>query len=57
MADVRVIEAIFKSAATGRTVKIALLMAQKQIKRSQKMKRPRVQDPPKVNVEPPHSGA
>jgi glucose-fructose oxidoreductase len=57
LADVRIVEAIFKSAASGRAVRIAPVKAQKQIRRSQKMKRPRVQDPVQVNVEPPHSGA
>ena len=57
LADVRIIEAIFKSAETGRAVKIAPVKAQKQIKRSQKLTRPRVQGSPKVNVEAPHSGA
>lgn len=54
LADVRIIEAIVKSAATGRAVKIAPIKAQKQIKRSQKKTRPRVKNPPKVNVEAPH---
>ena len=39
---------------TGGKVKIGAVKAQKQIKRSQKKTRPRVQNPPKVNVEAPH---
>jgi predicted dehydrogenase len=57
LADARIIEAIFKSAASGRAVKIAPVKSQKQIKRNQKMTRPRVQGSPKVNVEPPQSEA
>jgi glucose-fructose oxidoreductase len=56
LADVRIIEAIFKSAATGRAVKIAPVKPQKQIKPRQKVARPPVGKPPEVHVEAPHSG-
>ena len=56
LADVRIVEAIFKSAASGRAVKLAPVKSQKQIKSSQKIARPQVKDPAEVNVEAPHSG-
>jgi predicted dehydrogenase len=56
LADVRIIEAIFKSAASGRAVKIEPVKNQKQINRRQKMVRPPIGEPPQVNVEAPHSG-
>jgi predicted dehydrogenase len=57
LADVRIIEAIFKSAASGRAVKIAPVKPQKQIRGSQKITRPPVKNPLEVNVEAPHSGS
>jgi predicted dehydrogenase len=56
LADVRIIEAIFKSAASGRAVKIAPVKPQKPIKPGQKITRPPVRKPPEVKVEAPHSG-
>ena len=56
LADVRIIEAIFKSAASGRAVKIAPVKPQNAIKRSQAMTRPSVEEPALVNTEAPHSG-
>ncbi len=56
MADVRIIDAIFKSAATGRAVKIAPVKPQKPIKDAQAMRRPPVSEPSLVNTEAPHSG-
>jgi predicted dehydrogenase len=56
LADVRIVEAIFKSAASGRAVKIAPVKPQKRLKPSQAMTRPPVRKPPKVKVEAPHSG-
>lgn len=45
LADVRIIEGIFKAAATGRAVKIAPVKPQKAIKPSQAIKRPPVPKP------------
>jgi glucose-fructose oxidoreductase len=56
LADVRIIEAIFKSAKSGRVVRIEPVKQQQRPKRSQKMKRPPVKEPALVNSEPPHSG-
>jgi glucose-fructose oxidoreductase len=56
MADVRIIEAIFKSAASGRAVKIAPVKPQKQPKASQAITRPPVREPSLVKTEAPHSG-
>jgi predicted dehydrogenase len=54
MADVRIIEAIFKSAKSGRAVSIAPLEPQKPPKPSQAMKRPPVKKPKLVKAEAPH---
>lgn len=55
-ADVRVIEAIFKSASTGRAVKIEKVRPQKPVRASQAMQRPPVKKPKLVRTEAPHSG-
>lgn len=56
LADVRIIEAIFKSAASGRAVKIAPVKPQKRVKPSQVIKRPPVKKPSLVKTQAPHSG-
>lgn len=56
LADVRIIEAIFKSATSGRAVKIAPVKRQKPVKPSQAIKRPPVRKPSLVRTQPPHSG-
>lgn len=56
LADVRIIEAIFKSAASGRAVKIAPVQAQKPVKPSQAIERPPVKEPTPVKSKPPHTG-
>ena len=56
MADVRIIEAIFKSAKSGRAVKIAPVKPQKRVKRSQAITRPPVKEPTLVKSKSPHSG-
>lgn len=56
LADVRIVEAIFKSAASGRAVKIAPVKGQKRVKPSQAMKRPPVRKAALVKSEAPHSG-
>lgn len=56
LADVRVVEAIFKSAASGRAVKIAPAKRQKRVKPSQAMKRPPVHKTGLVKSKAPHSG-
>jgi len=55
-ADVRIVEAIFKSARTGRAVEIQPVKPQKPPTTSQMMKRPPVKEPALVNTEAPHSG-
>ena len=50
-ADVRIMTAIFKSAESGRAVKIAPVQPQKPIQQSQKTKRPPVTKPALVKVE------
>lgn len=57
LADVRIIEAIFKSAHSGRAVQIDPVKPQKMPSRAQAMKRPPVKEPRLVNTEPPHSGS
>ena len=56
LADVRIIEAIFKSARTGRAVRIQPVKPQKAPKPSQAMKRPPIKQPALVKTEAPHSG-
>ena len=56
LADVRIIEAIFKSAASGRAVKIAPVNAQKRVQTSHAIKRPPVRKAALVKAKPPHSG-
>ncbi len=56
LADIRVIDAIFKSAASGRAVKIAPVKPQKPPKPTQAIKRPPVRKPSLVKAEAPHSG-
>lgn len=56
LADVRIVEAIFRSAASGRAVKIAPVKGQKRVKPSQAIKRPPVRERSLVKSKPPHSG-
>ena len=56
LADVRIVEAIFKSAASGRAVKIAPVEPQQPVKPFQAMKRPPVRKPVLVKTKTPHSG-
>lgn len=56
LADVRIIEAIFESAATGRAVKLAAVKPQKRIRPSQAIFRPPVRKRSLVKVAAPHSG-
>jgi glucose-fructose oxidoreductase len=56
LADVRIIEAIFKSAAAGRAVKIAPVKRQKAVQPSQAIMRPPARKPSLVRVKAPHSG-
>jgi predicted dehydrogenase len=56
LADVRVIDAIFKSAASGRAVKIASTNPQKRIKPSQAIRQPPARKPALVRTQAPHSG-
>lgn len=56
LADVRIVEAIFKSAQSGRAVKIPPVKPQKPPTTSQKMQRPPAKEPALVNTEAPHSG-
>lgn len=56
LADVRIIEAIFKSVATGRTVKIKPVRPQKPPGLSQALKRHPVRKPSLVRTESPHTG-
>ena len=53
LADVRILTAIFKSAASGRAVKITPVQPQKPIKPSQATKRPPVKKPALVKVKAP----
>jgi glucose-fructose oxidoreductase len=55
LADVRIVEAIFKSAKTGRSVKIAPVQPQKPIRTSQAMTLPPVKKPRIVKAHAPHS--
>jgi len=56
LADVRIVEAIFKSAKSGRAVKIEPVTPQKRIRPSQALKRPPVRKPSLVRTAAPHSG-
>ena len=56
LADVRVVEAIFKSASTGRSVRIAPVKPQKTVKSSQALARPPIREPSLVKAKSPHSG-
>jgi glucose-fructose oxidoreductase len=56
LADVRIVEAIFKSAQSGRAVQIKPVKPQMPPKTSRMMQRPKVKEPELVNTEPPHSG-
>lgn len=56
LADVRIVEAIFQSAASGRAVKIAPVRGQKRVQPAQVIKRPPVRKASLVKAEPPHSG-
>lgn len=54
LADIRIVEAIFKSARTGRAVRIAPVKPQKRPTMSQAMKRPPVRKPKVVKAKAPH---
>jgi glucose-fructose oxidoreductase len=54
LADVRIVQAIFKSAKSGRAVPVAPVKPQKPPKPSQAMKRPPVKKPRIVKAEAPH---
>jgi len=56
LADVRIIEAIYESSTTRRSVKLAPVKSQKRVKTSQEMKRPPVRKPRLVRTKAPHSG-
>jgi glucose-fructose oxidoreductase len=56
LADVRIIEAIFKSAKSGRTVDVAPVRPQKPPQPSQVINRPPAQEPALVRASAPHSG-
>lgn len=56
LADIRIVESIFKSAASGRAVKIAPIKSPKLMNPSQAIKRPPVREPKLVKVKPPHKG-
>ncbi len=56
LADVRIVEAIYQSARTGRAVKLAPVKPQKRVKPSQAIKRPPVRKPRLVRTVAPHSG-
>lgn len=56
LADVRIIEAIFKSANHGRAVKVVPVTLPKRPKSSQTIVRPPVRKPPLIETEAPHSG-
>lgn len=56
LADVRIIEALFQSASSGRAVKIAPASGQKRVRPSQAIKRPPVRERSLVKSAPPHSG-
>ena len=56
LADVRIVEAIFKAAASGRAVKIAPIKGQKRVRPSQAIERPPVRKAALVKSKPPHSG-
>lgn len=53
LADVRIINALYESARTGRTVKLAALRKNSRPSRKQEISRPAVKEPPLVNVEAP----
>lgn len=55
LADVRIVDAIFKSAASGRAVKITPVKPQKRIDPSQAVQRPTSRTRPLVRTEAPHS--
>lgn len=56
LADLRIIDAVFKSAKTGRAVKIAPLEPQKRIRRAQAIQRRPNREPKLVRAKAPHSG-
>jgi hypothetical protein len=55
LADVRIVEAVFKSARSGRAVNIPPVRPQTQPKRSQVIRRPPAKKRGLVNSEAPHS--
>ena len=56
LADVRIVEAIFKAAASGRAVKIAPVKGQKRVRPAQAIERPPARKAALVKSAPPHSG-
>ena len=56
LADLRIIDAIFESAKSGRAVKLAAVERQKPVRRSQAMQRRPNREPKLVRAKAPHSG-
>lgn len=56
LADVRIVDAIFKSAASGRAVRIAPVKGQKRVRPAQVIRRPPVREPSLAKSKAPHSG-